>query len=96
MRNIIERAFGLLKRRFRILRTPPEYSLDTQADIVYACVVIHNFLIEQRVLEMGMEHLRDDLPEETENLVVKEDMDGQKMAERQAQIAKGMWELYSG
>jgi len=43
-RNVIERIFGVLKRRFRILQLAPEYSLDIQARIPTALCAIHNFI----------------------------------------------------
>jgi DDE superfamily endonuclease len=42
-RNVIERIFGVVKRRFRILLIAPEYSLDIQARIPAALCAIHNF-----------------------------------------------------
>ncbi|MCL7025344.1 hypothetical protein MKW94_022432 [Papaver nudicaule] len=44
LRNVIERAFGVLKTRFPILNKMPSYSFETQRDIVIACMSIHNFL----------------------------------------------------
>ncbi|GKB30551.1 putative nuclease HARBI1, partial [Tanacetum coccineum] len=48
LRNSIERAFGVLKKRFPIIRSTIElfYSCDTQADIFLACCILHNFLLE--------------------------------------------------
>jgi hypothetical protein len=43
-RNVIERIFGVLKRRFRILLLAPEYSLQIQARIPAALCAIHNFI----------------------------------------------------
>jgi hypothetical protein len=43
-RNVIERTFGVLKRRFRILVLPPEYSMKIQALIPPALCAIHNFI----------------------------------------------------
>jgi hypothetical protein len=43
-RNVIERIFGILKRRFRILRDPPEYNMDIQALIPPALAALHNFI----------------------------------------------------
>ncbi|KAF8804012.1 hypothetical protein BYT27DRAFT_7108281, partial [Phlegmacium glaucopus] len=42
--NIIERIFGVLKWRFRILLLPPEYSLDIQARVPAALAATHNFI----------------------------------------------------
>lgn len=44
LRNVIERTFGVLKKRFPILCKMPSYDFDTQRDIVIACMAIHNFL----------------------------------------------------
>ena len=52
LRNVVERTFGVLKRRFAILRGAPEYPLDIQVKIVYALVVIHNFLAQNRATEL--------------------------------------------
>uniref|UniRef100_A0A830B8Q6 Putative nuclease harbi1 n=1 Tax=Phtheirospermum japonicum TaxID=374723 RepID=A0A830B8Q6_9LAMI len=45
LRNVVERAFGVLKVRFPILKGPmPRYSIRRQVNIVIACVVLHNWL----------------------------------------------------
>ncbi|KAK6160636.1 hypothetical protein DH2020_004017 [Rehmannia glutinosa] len=45
VRNIIERCFGSLKKRFAIIKgLMPNYKLLMKADIVIACCVIHNFV----------------------------------------------------
>ena len=44
MRNAIERIFGILKRRFPIFKTAPEYSIITQAKLVLAVTALHNFI----------------------------------------------------
>ncbi|KAK6134848.1 hypothetical protein DH2020_031389 [Rehmannia glutinosa] len=45
LRNAIERAFGVLKGRFPILKGPmPRYSIRRQVNIVIACCVLHNWL----------------------------------------------------
>jgi hypothetical protein len=41
---VIERIFGVLKRRFRILVCPPEYSMEIQARIPAALCALHNFI----------------------------------------------------
>lgn len=43
-RNVIERAFGLLKRRWAILRSPSFYPLKVQNRIIMACILMHNFI----------------------------------------------------
>ncbi|XP_020272456.1 putative nuclease HARBI1 [Asparagus officinalis] len=44
LRNVIERCFGVLKKRFPILRDMPSYSLKKQKYIALACCVIHNVI----------------------------------------------------
>jgi hypothetical protein len=41
---VIERIFGVLKRKYQILRTPSEYSIDTQTRIILACTGLHNWV----------------------------------------------------
>jgi len=43
-RNVIERIFGVFKRRFRILHLPPEYDMSIQARIPSALAALHNFI----------------------------------------------------
>jgi hypothetical protein len=41
-RGVIERAFGLLKARFRVLLKQNELSLGTAIQATVACVILHN------------------------------------------------------
>lgn len=43
-RNVIERIFGVLKRRFRILIVPPELDMHWQARLPAALTAIHDFI----------------------------------------------------
>ncbi|XP_074558495.1 protein ANTAGONIST OF LIKE HETEROCHROMATIN PROTEIN 1-like [Curcuma longa] len=43
-RNIIERCFGLLKKRWTILRSPSFYPIKTQNRIIIACCLLQNFI----------------------------------------------------
>ena len=60
---MIERIFGVMKRCFKILTIPQEYDLYTQAQIVCALAVVHNFMkindpddpILTETLEMDLE-----------------------------------------
>ncbi|XP_066343049.1 protein ALP1-like [Miscanthus floridulus] len=47
LRIIVEQAFGALKRRFKVLDdASPFFPYETQVDIVVACCIIHNWVIE--------------------------------------------------
>ncbi|MFQ6634679.1 hypothetical protein Gotur_010512, partial [Gossypium turneri] len=43
-RNVIERCFGLLKLRWRILRSPSFYPVRVHNRIIIACCLLHNFI----------------------------------------------------
>lgn len=43
-RNVVERIFGVLKWRFRILVHPPQFSMDVQARLPPALAALHNFI----------------------------------------------------
>ena len=43
-RNAVERIFGVIKRRFRILVIPCEFSMVVQARVLPALAAIHNFI----------------------------------------------------
>ena len=44
LRNGIERTFGVLKKRFPILRSMPNYKSTRQGPLVIACCVVHNWI----------------------------------------------------
>jgi hypothetical protein len=41
---VIERIFGVLKRKFKILKLAPEYDIDTQVDLILALTALFNFI----------------------------------------------------
>lgn len=45
-RNVVERAFGILKRRFPCLLLGMRFRRDKVQDVVVACCVLHNFLLQ--------------------------------------------------
>lgn len=60
-RNVIERAFGIMKMRWGILRSASYYPIEVQIRIITACFLLHNFIrsemendpIEQIFNEVG-------------------------------------------
>jgi hypothetical protein len=44
LRNVVERTFGVFKRRWRIYDSAPEFDWDTQVKLVYALAAVHNFI----------------------------------------------------
>ncbi|XP_028204632.1 putative nuclease HARBI1 isoform X2 [Glycine soja] len=68
LRNVIERCFGVLKKRFPILSTgtEPFYSFEVMTDIVLACCILHNFLMgvdvdETLIAEVDRELLQQEI-----------------------------------
>jgi hypothetical protein len=45
LRTTIEREFGVLKKRFCVLRAKPFWSFETQVEVVIACCVLHNHIV---------------------------------------------------
>ncbi len=61
LRVVVERAFGHLKRRFKIIRSSaPEYALKDQRDILFAVTGLHNFILRQRQPLVGITVLEQD------------------------------------
>ncbi|XP_024316937.1 uncharacterized protein LOC112271590 [Brachypodium distachyon] len=48
IRNVIERSFGVLKMKWRILLKMPNYSMDKQKLIEAASMVLHNYVREHQ------------------------------------------------
>jgi hypothetical protein len=44
LRSVIERIFGVLKNRFKILLLPPSYPMDVQTRIPPALCLVHNVI----------------------------------------------------
>ncbi|XP_039063834.1 uncharacterized protein LOC120208686 [Hibiscus syriacus] len=45
LRTTVERVFGILKKRFRVLDAEPFWDFQTQIDVVLACTIIHNHIM---------------------------------------------------
>ena len=57
-RKDVERAFGVLQARFSIIRNPcRQWSLDTIADIMFACVIHHNMIMDDEHDVPGLENV---------------------------------------
>lgn len=51
LRNIVERAFGVLKMKWRILLKVPSYPMKKQSEIIVACMALHNFIRESKIAD---------------------------------------------
>ena len=105
-RNIIERIFGVIKRRWRILSLPPEYSMTIQARIPAALAALHNFIREHdlnpeedEVLQQGVQELDDNIIDQRERYgpgtFINSGLTAGNFADaRRDAIASQMWEDY--
>ncbi|KAL4561606.1 hypothetical protein LXL04_033776 [Taraxacum kok-saghyz] len=59
-RNVIERAYGVLKVRFPILKQMAPYSFTVQKDIVILCVAVHNFIRKYNIQDDLFTNLEED------------------------------------
>ncbi|XP_059650392.1 uncharacterized protein LOC132296188 [Cornus florida] len=67
--NVIERIFGVLKKRFPIIGSSiePIYDVNTQLDIILACCIIHNYLMGMDPDESLINEVDRELFNETRN-----------------------------
>jgi DDE superfamily endonuclease len=102
LRNPIERIFGVLKRRFRILNTCSELSISQQVNVVIVCTALFNFISHR---ERITEH--DSTPEalsQRESLDLPEPVtlpppaslkqEKEAMKQLREDIAQRMWDDY--
>nr|KYP59498.1 Putative nuclease HARBI1 [Cajanus cajan] len=98
LRNVIERTFGVLKKRFPIIAsgTEPHYSLDTMTNIILACCILHNFLRgvdndDSLLAEVDRELMEEDV--DTMSTQVREE-DYREGSNLRDSIANEMWRDY--
>ena len=87
-----------MKRRFKILTIPQEYDLDTQAQIVCALAVVHNFMKihdpDDRLFKENNLELDSD---EGDTIATQRDgsrVERAQVAARRETIAQAMWKDY--
>ena len=96
-RNVIERVFGVLKRRYRILQLAPEYNLDIQARIPAALCAVHNFILKFDPLDKEpiLSNSTIDRNDNNEIDINFTETEPETSASiRRDQIAEAMWQSY--
>ena len=104
LRNVIERIFGIVKNRFKILTKPRAFKMEAQVRVVSALCVLHNILVNmQEVDEAEIEDLdieeagdREDLAENQrtgEGYHISK-REGTRALRKRDEIATAMWEDY--
>ncbi|KAG8390854.1 hypothetical protein BUALT_Bualt01G0126900 [Buddleja alternifolia] len=77
-RNVIERAFGLLKMRWAILRSHSFFPIKVQNRIIMSCALIHNFIRNKMSIDPMEDEVDDFLannPEEEHPEITDENTD---------------------
>ncbi|KAK5817483.1 hypothetical protein PVK06_022407 [Gossypium arboreum] len=97
LRITIERVFGILKKRFRVLDAEPFWNFQTQVDIVLACCIIHNHIMgvdPSDLLNQGLFEEPDSdliIPTLTER---EEREEAREWSAKRDEIAQTMWVDY--
>ena len=103
LRNVIERIFGVIKRRFKVLVIAQEYSLETQSQLISGLAVLHNFIRIHDPTDTLDEDLAEEEPTNQDpgsidNSNLRERALGneerERAAERREAIARAMWQDY--
>jgi hypothetical protein len=63
LRNVVERTFGVFKRRWRIFDRPHKFSITTQVKLVYALVAVHNYTNKFYPVEADFEKFKPSIGE---------------------------------
>ena len=51
LKNVIERSFGVLKMKWRILLDLPSFPMAKQSKIIMACMALHNFIRQSGMMD---------------------------------------------
>jgi hypothetical protein len=98
-------VFGVLKKRFGILKVPPEFEYKTQVDLILALTGLHNFIRRQAQgqedefyasadRQREMELLLEDRGVVQEGSGLENVADDRIMKEFSDRIAENMWRDY--
>lgn len=106
-RNVVERVFGVMKKRWGILTRPPQFSMSIQAQIPPGLAALHNFIMDTDPYDIDhylSGNLEDDI-DPNPGMVVENEFgrladSAVSRAERERatanrdQIAEAMWDNY--
>jgi hypothetical protein len=95
LQNVVERIFGVIKRKFKILGAYVEYSIDTQVHLVLALTRLYNFICMIEGIQKGNDDGDEEVPQSQDQgdiyIVAKEEEQlSLAMATKRDQIAELM------
>lgn len=77
LRSVIERTFGVWKKKWKVLRDMPSYPFGKQVKIVIATMSLHNFIRKYANYDLDFEDTTED------NITIDDDHDGNEDGEGQ-------------
>ncbi|XP_040963950.1 uncharacterized protein [Gossypium hirsutum] len=97
LRITVERVFGILKKRFRVLDAEPFWNFQTQVDIVLACCIIHNHIMgvdPSDLLNQGL-YEESEFDSIIQTLTEREErQEAREWSAKRDKIAETMWTDY--
>ena len=60
LRSVIERTFGVWKKRWKILRDMPSYPFAKQVKIVIATMTLHNYIMRHAQRDLHFDNIEND------------------------------------
>ncbi|XLS68033.1 hypothetical protein HN51_019056 [Arachis hypogaea] len=100
LQNVIERSFGVLKKRFAIIAggTEPYYDVEVMVDIVLACIILHKFLMgvdsDHHLISQVDRELQNNNPEATNEEREEVNEDYRRGVVLRDNMAAQMWADY--
>ncbi|XP_016192662.1 uncharacterized protein LOC107633564 [Arachis ipaensis] len=100
LKNVIERSFEVLKKRFAIITSGTElhYDFETMTEIVLACFILHNILMGvdpgPHLIAQVDRELQDNNPKEDEIVRHEQDEDYRRRSMLRDEIATQIWADY--
>ena len=99
LRTTIERGFGVLKKRFRMLDAEPFWSFETQVEVVLACCVIHNHFMgvepNDHIMAVAMNQVESSGPQQETQSRRDSIEDSRVWNAKRDQICQVMWSDYT-
>ena len=84
-RKDVERCFGVLQARFAIIRNPcRQWSMDTISDIMFACCILHNMIIDDEREVPDLENIL--APHFSDNVPLRRGLSFQQLAANTREI----------
>ncbi|GAV88285.1 DDE_4 domain-containing protein [Cephalotus follicularis] len=96
LRTTIERGFGILKKRFRVLDAEPFWSFATQVDVVLACCVIHDHIMGVDPSVPMVQEVNNEIRSRSERQTHREEREeNMEWLAKWDNMASAMWADYS-